>query len=257
MATRHKTAVSDYRAYIGLRGGRGMPLPDPPQSYLDNARAASDDVVYFIRSGETGPIKIGHATRAEARMAHLQTGNPHAMTILATLPGGAAMERVMHTRFHTLRRGSTEWFDPGPVLLAFIDGIRWGTRSGLVQSEAETLAQLEQENALMRTSLRHAMAVLDGGGPHVETPIWEDMAYDEATRFFHKYRHVMKSVGIATQMFLPDVGSLEWMAWASHAVWSGQPVPPAALAQVMRDDARMAGADIRAKYRAEAIREQA
>lgn len=102
--------------------------------------------VYFIRSGENGPIKIGKATGgAESRLSDLQTGNPERLTIVATVPGGLAVEAMFHRRFAAYRRPIGEWFDPGPELLAFIDGIVWGNKGGTVSEAAMRAAELAED----------------------------------------------------------------------------------------------------------------
>lgn len=80
--------------------------------------------VYFIRSGgPDGFIKIGVTSgRVEARLSSLQTGNPHKLTVLATIDGGPEVELKLHRRFAAFRVDG-EWFRAAPELLAFIDGI--------------------------------------------------------------------------------------------------------------------------------------
>ncbi len=81
------------------------------------ARANATTRVYFVRSGEAGPIKIGWAVSVRKRLALLQTGNPETLRVLAVAPGDAELEALLHLRFDALRvRG--EWFRPGPELLA-------------------------------------------------------------------------------------------------------------------------------------------
>jgi hypothetical protein len=76
-------------------------------------------VVYFIRQGDDGPIKIGVARDAEKRRAMLQTGNPVELHLLRTVPGTARLESLLHQRLAPFRlRG--EWFEPIEPLLALI-----------------------------------------------------------------------------------------------------------------------------------------
>lgn len=75
--------------------------------------------VYFIQRGSTGPIKIGCASDAEARLRSLQTGCPDRLWLLLTLPGGQPQEAEFHRRFAADRlRG--EWFAPSSTLIQFI-----------------------------------------------------------------------------------------------------------------------------------------
>ncbi len=44
--------------------------------------------VYFIQAGGGGPVKIGTAKSATARLAGLQTSMPHTLNLLRTIEGG-------------------------------------------------------------------------------------------------------------------------------------------------------------------------
>lgn len=75
-------------------------------------------VIYFIRSPSA--IKIGMAKDAQRRLMVLQTSHPETLELVATCPGGRALETEYHTRFAEHRvRG--EWFAPVPELLAEIE----------------------------------------------------------------------------------------------------------------------------------------
>lgn len=77
-------------------------------------------VVYFIRAGENGPIKIGITTDVPSRLSSLQTSHAETLVVMTTTPGGTALEYELHKRFaHHRLRG--EWFAPGDDLLAFIE----------------------------------------------------------------------------------------------------------------------------------------
>ena len=71
-------------------------------------------VVYFIRAGNKGAIKIGVASDLAKRLETLQTGNPFQLKVLATIPCSSEqhayeLERRMHKLFASKRiRG--EWF---------------------------------------------------------------------------------------------------------------------------------------------------
>jgi hypothetical protein len=78
--------------------------------------------VYFIRFGESGPIKIGKTNRnPRIRLALLQNGSPvrlHLMAIISE-PDEDHSEEALHRRFAHLRiRG--EWFDSIRELTDFI-----------------------------------------------------------------------------------------------------------------------------------------
>lgn len=74
--------------------------------------------VYFIRAG-AGAIKIGRSVNVGSRLATMQTANAEELRIVGRMPGGAAVESMLHTRFAGARmRG--EWFQATPDLLALI-----------------------------------------------------------------------------------------------------------------------------------------
>lgn len=76
--------------------------------------------VYFADAG--GQIKIGWSRKVGARLAQLQTGSAVPIKLLATTPGGLALERRLHKQFHHLRL-SGEWFLAAPELLNHIAGL--------------------------------------------------------------------------------------------------------------------------------------
>lgn len=74
-------------------------------------------MIYFIRAGESGPIKIGSSGSPETRMRKFfQPGNHEALSLIRTLPGGAADEHWFHARFNH-RRIRGEWFHFDPLML--------------------------------------------------------------------------------------------------------------------------------------------
>lgn len=76
--------------------------------------------IYFIRSGASGPIKIGITREISTRIQELQTGNPERLHLLGRLLGGRFEESELHRRFADHRIHS-EWFRPVPELLDFIE----------------------------------------------------------------------------------------------------------------------------------------
>jgi hypothetical protein len=88
-----------------------------PHGHLKRA----PEIVYFIRSGTDGPIKIGKASDVMRRLSGLQSAHAEELRLLATTR--AVTEDELHQRFAHLRmRG--EWFRAEPELLAFIDSMR-------------------------------------------------------------------------------------------------------------------------------------
>lgn len=81
--------------------------------------------VYFIQSGEGGPIKIGYSTNVEKRQRDLQISSPHQLALLARLPGGPKLEKVIHRGFAE-HRVKGEWFRPADDLLTFIHEVSIG-----------------------------------------------------------------------------------------------------------------------------------
>lgn len=87
-------------------------------------RLTSPTFIYFIQSGDDGPIKIGFSNRPDRRAPELQTGNPRELLLRHVVPGDRAMEKQLHRRFEpALIRG--EWFGREylPVIRAFAGGL--------------------------------------------------------------------------------------------------------------------------------------
>lgn len=80
-------------------------------------------VVYFIQSGEDGPIKIGWSEDVIRRLAELQTANAHPLRVLGTVPGTLQDEATMHQRFAHLRM-EAEWFQNDPEIVDFVSGLK-------------------------------------------------------------------------------------------------------------------------------------
>lgn len=79
--------------------------------------------IYFIRSGEGGPIKIGQAKDPVDRLMGLQTGSADELTLETAMIGEPKVERQLHKRFAKHRiRG--EWFKPAAALQCLIVSAR-------------------------------------------------------------------------------------------------------------------------------------
>jgi len=78
--------------------------------------------VYFVQSGDDGPIKIGFSTNIRMRIDNLSVGSPDPLHLLAAIRGGRAEERKMHRMFKDARLHG-EWFEPVPELLETISGM--------------------------------------------------------------------------------------------------------------------------------------
>ncbi len=78
-------------------------------------------VIYFIRVGDVGPIKIGWAKHgARSRLLELQISHYEELKVFATIECDSVLDETrIHDKFRGLRiRG--EWFEPAPELLDYI-----------------------------------------------------------------------------------------------------------------------------------------
>lgn len=117
----HFNAVYRYVAeqYVANRTNPLGKFLAPAVEAMDAALAARHGTsVYFAASGSR--IKIGWSARVTARLAQLQTGNPDPVRLLATTPGGRALERRLHERFADARLAG-EWFEATPELTTYIE----------------------------------------------------------------------------------------------------------------------------------------
>lgn len=79
------------------------------------------EVVYFIRAGLCGPIKIGRASKIQQRLCSLQTGSTEELKVIGLMitNRAAELEAELLDCWSMLRiRG--EWFRPHPDLVRFI-----------------------------------------------------------------------------------------------------------------------------------------
>ncbi len=80
-------------------------------------------VVYFVRAGLDGPIKVGFTNDApEVRMRYLQVGCPWPLSLIGAREGSIFHEQLLHNKFSALRMVG-EWFEPTDDLLAEITKI--------------------------------------------------------------------------------------------------------------------------------------
>lgn len=99
--------------------------PTPAPTTPPKALPPPSSWVYFIQSGDGGPIKIGWSEEPEKRIASLQTAHPEKLRLLAVTPGDASTEAGLHAEFSAARK-TGEWFEPVPELLAHIRACRGG-----------------------------------------------------------------------------------------------------------------------------------
>jgi len=91
---------------------RKLARPAPPPGEM------VEGFVYFIQSGDIGPIKVGWSENGvEQRLATMQTGNPQELRLLGVHYAARPYELALHTRFADQGiRG--EWYQPTPELIA-------------------------------------------------------------------------------------------------------------------------------------------
>jgi hypothetical protein len=104
-----------------LRERERKPITDAEWArFCDWPRSCDEGWVYFVQSGDAGPIKIGFAFDIEKRLAQLQVGNPETLHLRGAYRGTIDAEVDEHERFDASRlRG--EWFHPTSELLVFIE----------------------------------------------------------------------------------------------------------------------------------------
>lgn len=79
--------------------------------------------VYFIRSEDGGPVKIGSSTDVHRRMRSIQTSCPHRLKVIAIIPNcGRRKERELHRKFSEDRM-SGEWFEWSSDIEAYVNSI--------------------------------------------------------------------------------------------------------------------------------------
>lgn len=96
--------------------------------------------VYFIGCDELRAVKIGYTSSSDAsgRLASLQTGSPHKLSILAVVPGPDSLEKRLHREFSRSRL-SGEWFSHTTILE---DLIQWAKSHGTIDGWVRPLEPL-------------------------------------------------------------------------------------------------------------------
>lgn len=80
-------------------------------------------MIYFIQSGEDGPIKIGYSKNdPQERKSTFDTGNPDNLRLLGVMEGELLDEQKLQDRFDYARKKG-EWFWPVRELVDFIDSL--------------------------------------------------------------------------------------------------------------------------------------
>jgi len=95
----------------------GEPLPD------ETIITYNLGFVYFLQSGQDGPIKIGYTTDIQKRIKALQTAHPFPLKLLLVINGNVDDESKLHKKFNSLRLCG-EWFSPDEKLLQYIEKLK-------------------------------------------------------------------------------------------------------------------------------------
>lgn len=100
---------------------RRNPLSSDQIEYVEEPlKPERPGFIYFIRAGDGGDIKIGHAHNVERRLKNLQVAQADHLQVLLTIPGDRSFEKRLHRKFSRSHiRG--EWFRPTKALLRFIE----------------------------------------------------------------------------------------------------------------------------------------
>lgn len=108
--------------------------------------------IYFVHATGTDLVKIGFTDgNPERRVASLQTGCPHKLTLLAAMEGTAEDEARLHSD-HSAARVNGEWFRLTPQLTIAI-AIARANNLADVKALADRVASLEVQLGRLRQSL--------------------------------------------------------------------------------------------------------
>lgn len=81
-------------------------------------------VVYYVCWRDRDEVKIGVSQNVEHRIRAFNKAGGRRAILMATEPGGYALEKKRHSQFASLRVPGTELFRYAPVLADHIDSIR-------------------------------------------------------------------------------------------------------------------------------------
>jgi hypothetical protein len=76
-------------------------------------------VIYFIKNGTTGHIKMGFSDDPRKYLQELQAGSADKLELIKTIEGDAAAEDALHQQFAQCQVDG-KWFKPVEELLKFI-----------------------------------------------------------------------------------------------------------------------------------------
>jgi hypothetical protein len=88
---------------------KGIILPD--DHYNSTRSSVPEHQVTYVIEADTGQLKVGIALHPQQRLKELQTGSPVPLRLLGTIPGGRAVEKLLHDTFKE-HRLQGEWYSP-------------------------------------------------------------------------------------------------------------------------------------------------
>ena len=80
-------------------------------------------MVYFIQTGDNGPIKIGASDTPREHVKILQQGNHEELKLIAQIPGDRSLEKKVREDLKAFERGR-KWFDATDEVLDYIEKIQ-------------------------------------------------------------------------------------------------------------------------------------
>lgn len=101
-----------------------MSEPLKSKAKSDTSARSTLGVIYIIHMSGTDFYKIGWVKRRsnlKTRLAKFQTGNPHKLRFVATMPGHLKDEKSHHVAMQHWKIGFSEWFVYNPKLSALIE----------------------------------------------------------------------------------------------------------------------------------------
>lgn len=115
-------------------------------------------MVYFIRQGKSGPIKIGKSKTPTKRLSALQTGSPEELTLLYSFPAPSdkRLETALHSEFSSYQLNG-EWFDLDfytqltPPKRVWKGALSFVHKTGLTLSKCPCQSQNPNSNPVFRT----------------------------------------------------------------------------------------------------------
>lgn len=105
-----------------LRDHPAFVPPADPRTHGTNGRPIVPAVVYYMGDPDTKRVKIGTTTQIRHRFLALAPTH-RKVVLLATEPGGYALERSRHRQFKSLCAHG-EWFRKAPILMEHIGAVR-------------------------------------------------------------------------------------------------------------------------------------